>query len=280
MYDSYGNPFFSQRSSLRNNELCFLPIDQIGCIKPNLMKAIIINGKADVKAHYMIYCVYDSVRMKQGLENNEMINREDMLELTRRMTPARHCFDRIAGAYMDADGFIDGSFNIHFGKLDASETARNLKLAKTVPFSGTNKNLKEYSVPGKSETSRNMLQLLRGLKECSLKNDDVLYVFYEQIGERFKLPSSMKNGYGIFLFHGTYDIPLKASDKERLWESEEIYRFLICVISPLKGEYEMGDPVWGFLYPAFSDRSSWEDRIDIFNADPDEDNPVRELFTL
>ncbi len=228
----------------------------------------------------MIYCVYDSVRMKQGLENNEMINREDMLELTRRMTPARHCFDRIAGAYMDADGFIDGSFNIHFGKLDVSETARNLKLAKTVPFSGTNKNLKEYSVPGKSETSRNMLQLLRGLKECSLKNDDVLYVFYEQIGERFKLPSSMKNGYGIFLFHGTYDIPLKASDKERLWESEEIYRFLICVISPLKGEYEMGDPVWGFLYPAFSDRSSWEDRIDIFNADPDEDNPVRELFTL
>ena len=32
-----------------------------------------------------------------------MINREDMLELTRRMTPSRHCFDRIAGAYMDGD---------------------------------------------------------------------------------------------------------------------------------------------------------------------------------
>ena len=34
-----------------------------------------------------------------------MINREDMLELTRRMTPSRTCMDRIAGGYMDEDGF-------------------------------------------------------------------------------------------------------------------------------------------------------------------------------
>ena len=33
-----------------------------------------------------------------------MINREDMLELTRRMTPARTSFTRIAGCYVDADG--------------------------------------------------------------------------------------------------------------------------------------------------------------------------------
>ena len=46
-----------------------------------------------------------------------MINREDMLELTRRMTPSRTCMDRIAGGYMDEDGFLDGSFNIHFLKL-------------------------------------------------------------------------------------------------------------------------------------------------------------------
>ena len=45
-----------------------------------------------------------------------MINREDMLELTRRMTPSRTCMDRIAGGYMDEDGFLDGSFNIHFLK--------------------------------------------------------------------------------------------------------------------------------------------------------------------
>ena len=33
-----------------------------------------------------------------------MINREDMLELTRRMTPARSSVSRIAGAYFDEEG--------------------------------------------------------------------------------------------------------------------------------------------------------------------------------
>ena len=58
-----------------------------------------------------------------------MINREDMLELTRRMTPSRTCMDRIAGGYMDEDGFLDGSFNIHFLKLSGEEKAKNLALA-------------------------------------------------------------------------------------------------------------------------------------------------------
>ena len=31
------------------------------------------------------------------------IDREDMLELTRRMTVSRNCFGRIAGAYMDEE---------------------------------------------------------------------------------------------------------------------------------------------------------------------------------
>ena len=208
-----------------------------------------------------------------------MIDREDMLELTRRMTPSRHCFDRIAGAYMDQEGFVDGSFNIHFGKLSPSETSRNLKLAKSVPFSGTNRNLKEYPVPGESKTSQMMLKLLNGVKECALKNDALLYSFYEQIGEVLDTPSCLENGYAVFLFHGRYDIPIKASDKQRLWESEEIYDFLICVISPLIGEYEPGDPIWGFLYPAFSDRSADPYSIDIFNADPEYDNPVQKLFT-
>ncbi len=49
------------------------------------------------------------------------INREDMLELTRRMTLKRNCFDRIAGAYLDEEGFVDGTFNKHFQKLSTKD---------------------------------------------------------------------------------------------------------------------------------------------------------------
>lgn len=51
----------------------------------------------------------------------KMVNRDDMLELTRRMTPARASIDRIAGAYFDEEGYVDGTFNTHFLKLSASD---------------------------------------------------------------------------------------------------------------------------------------------------------------
>ena len=58
-----------------------------------------------------------------------MINREDMLELTRRMTLARTSFTRIAGCYVDKDGDFDGSFNTNFLKLSSPERTKKLALA-------------------------------------------------------------------------------------------------------------------------------------------------------
>ena len=55
-----------------------------------------------------------------------MIRREDMLELTRRMTLSRTSFTRIAGCYVDRDGEFDGSFNTNFLKLMGSLTAASI----------------------------------------------------------------------------------------------------------------------------------------------------------
>ena len=55
-----------------------------------------------------------------------MINREDMLELTRRMTPARSSVSRIAGAYFDEEGYVDGTFNTHFLKLSPAEKTKQI----------------------------------------------------------------------------------------------------------------------------------------------------------
>ena len=40
------------------------------------------------------------------------------------------------------------------------------------------------------------------------------------------------------------------------------------MVSPLEGEYEPGKPEFGFLFPAFADRSSDESMVDIFIANP------------
>ena len=194
-----------------------------------------------------------------------MINREDMLELTRRMTPARTCFDRIAGAYINDMGEVEDSFNVHFGKLSGSEKSRNLTLAKAIPFAKTNEQLKEYAFSEKAKGKDSIYTLLRAIQQCGLKNDALMELLYEQIADGFPVDYE----FATFVFHGTYDVPIKAKDKESLWDSEEVYDFIICTVSPMAGEYEPAEPVFGFLYPAFSDRSGNEEKIDIFHADPE-----------
>ena len=181
------------------------------------------------------------------------INREDMMELTRRMTLSRNCFSRLAGAYMDEEGFIDGTFHTHFLKLSKAEQEKNLKLAKAIPFAKTNEQLKSHSIGSSSEFRK----LLLALRECELKKDALLYNLYEYIGERHQ-PGYP---YGIYVFYGTYDVPRKGTDHTSQWESEEVYQFLICAISPLVGEYEMGTPEAGFLFPAFEGRCAETGKI-------------------
>ncbi|MGN0141903.1 MAG: DUF4317 family protein [Roseburia sp.] len=202
---------------------------------------------------------------KQGAWTKIMqkINREDMLELTRRMTVKRNCFDRMAGAYLDEEGFVDGTFNIHFLKLSAGEQEKNLGIAKTIPFSDTNINLKNYRFREEQEKAGSIWQLLMELRDCGLKNDALLDVLYEVIGENYR----SRTPYAVYFFHGSYDVPLKAEDKASLWESEEVYQFLICAVCPVQGDYEAGEPECGFLFPAFTDRSSDIHGIDIFQRD-------------
>lgn len=192
-----------------------------------------------------------------------MIHREDMLELTRRMTPKRNCFDRIAGAYLDGEGEIDGTFQTHFLKLPASEQERNLAIAKTIPFSKTNDEIKDYHFDEKGTKPGSMWQLLMAMRECGLKNDALMETFYEVVSEQ----ALLREDYAIFVFHGVYDVPVKAMDKERLDESEEVYDFLICTVSKQSGNYEAEIPECGFLFPAFSGRSGDTGQVDIFYAE-------------
>ena len=191
-----------------------------------------------------------------------MINREDMLELTRRMTPARSSVARIAGAYYDEEGYVDGTFNTHFLNLSAAERTKNLNMAKTVLISKTNEQLKEYKIPADERKQGSIWQLLDGIKESELKNDAFLDILYELIAEKFH------PGYpfSCFLFFGQYDVPVKGSDKEWMEGSEEVYTYLLCCISPLVGEYEPGKPKCGFLYPAFRSRTTNDEYINIFKA--------------
>lgn len=203
-----------------------------------------------------------------------MIHREDMLELTRRMNLSRSCIDRIAGAYLDEAGYVDGTFNRNFLRLTASERRKNIELAKSVLFSRTNEQLKDFPMASHTGHTGQIRRLLEGILRSGMKDDALPDLFYELAGEQFH-PGSP---YFCFFFHGSYDVPAKGRDGEWLEGSEEVYEYLICAVGPLAGEYEPGRAEFGFLYPAFRDRSSDFEVINIFERFPEK--PHRELTKL
>ena len=192
-----------------------------------------------------------------------MINREDMLELTRRMTVKRTSMTRIAGSYMDEDGFIDGTFNTNFLKLSIRDKEKNLAIAKTIPYAATNTELKQYKFSKESMKTGGIWQLLMGIKTSGLKNDALLETFYELVGESYETD----HDYALYVFHDCYDVPVKAADHERMWESEEVFEYIICAICPVSGDYEPGKPECGFLFPAFTDRSEDRNHVNVFQAE-------------
>lgn len=188
-----------------------------------------------------------------------------MLELTRRMTPARSSFTRIAGAYFDEDGNLDDTVNIHFLKLSAQEKTKILELAKAIPFAETNKQTVEYEFPKSAKGPGTMYQMLNAIKESKLKNDALLLTFYEYVGENILID----NGYGMFVFHDVYDIPAKGADKARQWESDDMFEYIICSIFPVDENYDpAGVPICGFMYPSFANRCGYPDHIAIYDEDP------------
>lgn len=193
-----------------------------------------------------------------------MINREDMLELTRRMTASRNHFVRLAGAYIDEEGYIDGTFHIHFKKLKGSELNRCLNIAKSILISDTNKELYSASIPGYKHGS--IWQLFYALRDDELKNDALLLTLYEMIAEQY--PTGRP--YAIYVYYGAYDVPVKASDKERLDISEEVYRYLLVAISPTDSDLVPDPPTCGMLYPAFADRSCDLNHVNIYKTSQDD----------
>lgn len=202
------------------------------------------------------------------------INREDMLALTRRMTVKRTSITRIAGSYMDQEGFIDGTFNTSFLRLSPADREKNLAIAKAIPFAETNKTLRRYEFSPERMGNGSMWQLLMGIRSCALKNDALLDVFYEKIAESYRASGD----YAVYLFHDRYDIPAKAADHERLGESEQMFEYIIGAICPVSGDYEARMPEWGFLFPAFEDGGALLNGMEVYCRDGKNGRELEELF--
>lgn len=199
------------------------------------------------------------------------MNKKDILELKRRLKKDACTFTRLCGCYVDADRNKVTSFGHTFLNLEEEELFKYLEIAKKV-FSGTiGNNILELEFPLEEEAPGGRQQILMALRENALKSDELMDAFFDHVINSY----SYVGNYLILVFHDAYDVMAKTSDNNKLDESEEVYEYLLCAICPVTlskpglgyredenrigpriRDWVVGAPDTGFVFPAFTDRSS------------------------
>lgn len=206
------------------------------------------------------------------MERNEIMQRKDLLEIKKRFKKNECTFTRMTGCYVNATKEKVTSFSNVFLNLPDEEYYKYLEIAKKT-LSGTIGNqLLELSFPAEEEGApMSKQQFFMGLKASALKDEGLLERFYDLVIDSYDYTGN----YLILLFHDAYDVITKTEDNLKLDESEEVYEYILCSLCPvtlskpglgyLEEENKIGvrlrdwivaPPENGFLFPAFTDRSS------------------------
>lgn len=199
------------------------------------------------------------------------MHKKDIAELKKRLTKNGCSFTKMIGCYVDADKNRVVDINETFLNLDEEEMHKYLEIAKKTLSGTVHNNLLSLEFPREEEAQGGKQQFLMGVRESKLKNPEIANLFFDRIIETYDYPGN----YLILLFHDAYDVMTKTSDNQKLDESEEVYEYILCAICPVTlskaalgyredqhrigariRDWVVGAPESGFVFPAFSERSS------------------------
>lgn len=199
------------------------------------------------------------------------MTKKDVLELKRRFKKSECTFTRLCGCYVNGEKEIVLNIGETFLNLEEDEFYKYLEIAKKTLSGTVGNNLLELDFPLSEEEAGGKQQFLMGLRESKLKNEALLESFYKHVIDTYDYAGN----YLILLFHDAYDVMTKTSDNNKLDESEEVYEYLLCAICPVTlskpalgylseenrigpriRDWVVGVPENGFVFPAFTDRST------------------------
>lgn len=213
------------------------------------------------------------------------MNKKDVLEIKRRFKKEECTFTRMCGCYVDGERNRVVELGETFLNLEEEEFYKYLEIARKVLSGTIGNNLLELEFPLEEESVGGRQQFLTALRGSALQNDDLLERFYDLIIDNYEYAGN----YLILIFHDAYDVMTKTSDNNKLDESEEVYEYLLCAICPVAlskpglgyledanrigpriRDWVVGAPESGFIFPAFTDRSSDIHSVMTYHKNPKE----------
>ncbi|MFW2490504.1 DUF4317 domain-containing protein [Clostridium chromiireducens] len=216
------------------------------------------------------------------------MNKKEILELKRRLKKDECTFTRMCGCYVDGQKNIVLNIKETFLNLREEEFFKYLEIASKTLSGTVGNNLLELNFPLDEENIGGRQLSLMELKKSRLKNDALLDDFYKLIIDSYDYTGN----FLILVFHDAYDVMTKTTDNAKLDESEEVYEYLLCAICPVSlskpglgyisdenrigariRDWVVGPPDLGFVFPAFTDRSTDIHSVMYYTKDAKDPHP-------
>ena len=205
------------------------------------------------------------------------MNEKEVGEIRRHMRRDRSNMTAIYGCYVNDKKEIIAQYRASTGIMPENESDRYFGILRKVLSGSVGKNLIDLTFKTSQVADSSEHKLLMDLRECKLEDDELRNQLYQKMIESIVL----EGNYLILLGCDTYDVPFKSKDDfQQSDSSDESYTYLLCAVCPVKQtkpnlhyvpqeqvfhDGAMNQPVsapeFGFLFPAFDNRST-----NIYNA--------------
>ena len=205
-----------------------------------------------------------------------MIDKE-IGEIRRHLRRDRSSITHLYGCYVNDAKEIVTEFQQSVALMPENESDKYFSLLRRTLSGAIGKNLIDITFRTAQVADSPEHKLLMDLRESQLKDEEKRQELYRKIMDSLVLEGS----YLILLAYDSYDVPFKSRDDTLQQDNaEEVYRYLLCTICPVKQTKAnlhyvpeeklfhdggmlntVSAPLLGFLFPAFDQRST-----NIYNA--------------
>ncbi len=219
------------------------------------------------------------------------MNKKEVAEIKKQFTPANCAITRICGCYVDHEKQKVTQWKNAFLSLSEEEEFKYYDMFKKTLGGTIGKSLIHMEFPLDQESEGGTQEFLLKLRNSKLQDDDLIEEFYNKVIDSLEYPEN----YYIVLMHAVYDVPGRGKDGFELEDSSDtVYEHILCSISPVKlskpglsydpegnnirermRDWVVEAPMKGFLFPAFTDRTSDIHSVLYFTKKA---NDLQELF--
>ena len=224
--------------------------------------------------------------MQDFIREEMVMTRKEVNEIKSLYTMEDCAILKMCGCFVDGNRNKVTKIDETFLNLPEEERYKYFDIFRKTVSGTPGKNLIDMQFTTDSYADDGARSFLIKLKESELKDEKLLDEFYDKVIASY----SYLGNYLILLINQSYDIPGITSDNIKMEDaSDEVYSYIMCSIchvtlskpglSYFKEDMEFHNqiqsqmvdlPDIGFVFPAFNDRSSDEDRVWFYSKDANE----------